>query len=74
MEMYAVHPFYGPARDIPISGLFWGALIVFALVVALILVGKAIGWLRDRRKFDGGGSTPQRPRGTEYRCNARGLA
>lgn len=54
MEMYAVRPYYGPAHDIPISGLFWGALIVVALVVALILVGKAIGWLRNRRGLDGG--------------------
>ncbi len=53
MEMYAVRPFYGPARDIPISGLFWGALIFVALVAALIFVGKAIGWLRNRRGFDG---------------------
>jgi hypothetical protein len=54
LEMYAVRPYHGPAHNIPISGLFWGALIAVALVVALILVGKAIGRLRNRRGLDGG--------------------
>ena len=51
MEMYA--RYYGD-YDFPISTLLWGALIFVALVASWILAGKAIGWLRNRRKFDGG--------------------
>ena len=36
--MYAAHYFRG--YDFPISTLFWGALIVVALVAACLLVGK----------------------------------
>jgi hypothetical protein len=42
--------------DIPISALFWGALIVVALVAAFLLVGKAIEKPRNPTVFDGGPS------------------
>jgi hypothetical protein len=51
MEMYAAY--YPPGYDLPISTFFWGAVIVVALVAACLLVGKAIEWLRNRRRFDG---------------------
>ena len=35
-------------------GFSGGTLIFVALVAALIFVGKAIGWLRNRRGLDGG--------------------
>jgi hypothetical protein len=41
-----------PGYDLPISTLFWGAVIFVALVAACLLIGKAIGWLRHRRRFD----------------------
>ncbi len=43
----------------PISTLFWGAVIVVALVAAYLLVGKAIETPRNRRKFDGAGAVNQ---------------
>jgi hypothetical protein len=51
MEMYAAQ--YPRGYDFPISTLFWGALIVVALVAACLLVGKAIESPRNRRRFDG---------------------
>jgi len=53
MENYAVRPYDGPYGEFEISTLFWGALIVVALVAVSLLAWKAIGWLRDRREFDG---------------------
>jgi hypothetical protein len=53
MEKYAVRPSNGQYGEFDISTLFWGALIVVALSVACLLASKAIGWLRNRRKFDG---------------------
>jgi hypothetical protein len=53
METYAARFIYGPARDLPISGLFWGALIFVALVVSVILAARALEWLRNRKKPDG---------------------
>ena len=46
MEMYAAY--YPPGYDFPISTLFWGAVIVVALVAACLFIGK-----RNRRRFDG---------------------
>jgi hypothetical protein len=57
MEMYA--RYYSPGYDLPISTLFWGAVIFVALVAACLLVGKAIGTPRNRRKFDGAGAVNQ---------------
>ena len=57
MEMYAAY--YPPGYDLPISTLFWGAVIVVALVAACLLVGKAIEGPRNRRKFDGAGAANQ---------------
>ena len=55
--MYAAH--YPPGYDFPISTLFWGAVIVVALVAACLLVGKTIETPRNRRKFDGAGGVNQ---------------
>jgi hypothetical protein len=44
---------YHPDFDFPISTLFWGALIFLALVVSWILAGKALEWLRNRKKPGG---------------------
>jgi hypothetical protein len=52
MEMYAAQ--YPHGYDFPISTLFWGALIFVALFVSCLVVGKAIGRVRNRRKVDGG--------------------
>jgi len=41
--------------DLPIPTLFWGAVIVVALVAAGLLVKRAIESLPDRRKFDDAG-------------------
>ena len=57
MEMYA--RYYSPGYDFPISTLFWGAVIVVALVAACLLVRKAIETPRNRRKFDGAGGVNQ---------------
>ena len=57
MEMYAAY--YPPGCDLPISTLFWGAVIFVALVAAWLLVRKAIETPRDRRKFDGAGAVNQ---------------
>ena len=58
MEMYA--RLYRPgADDFPTSPLFWGAVIVVALVAACLLVGKTIETPRNRRKFDGAGAVNQ---------------
>ena len=58
METYAAT--YGrDIHDFDIDTIFWGALIVVALVVACLLVGKAIEWLRNWRKFDGAGAVNQ---------------
>ena len=57
MEMYAAY--YPPGYDLPISTLFWGAVIVVALVAACLLVGKTIETPRNRRKFDGAGAVNQ---------------
>ena len=57
MEMYAAH--YPPGYDLPISTLFWGAVIFVALVAACLLVGKTIETPRNRRKFDGAGGVNQ---------------
>ena len=57
MEMYAAY--YPPGYDFPISTLFWGAVIVVALVAACLLVGKTIETPRNRRKFDGAGAVNQ---------------
>jgi hypothetical protein len=57
MEMYAAQ--YRPGYDFPISTLFWGAVIVVALVAVCLLVGKAIEGPRNRRKFDGAGAVNQ---------------
>ena len=57
MEMYAAY--YPPGYDFPISTLFWGAVIVVALVAACLLVGKTIETPRNRRKFDGAGGVNQ---------------
>ena len=52
MEIYAarlgIHDF-----DLPISPLFWGAVIFVAVVAAWILAGRAIARLRNRG-LDGG--------------------
>jgi hypothetical protein len=48
MEMYAAH--YPRGYDFPISTLFWGALIFVALVASFLVVGNAIGWLRNPTK------------------------
>ncbi len=42
----------GQICDFEISTLFWGALIVLALVVGCLLAGKAIEKLRNRTKLD----------------------
>jgi hypothetical protein len=55
--MYAAY--YPPGYDFPISTLFWGAVIVVALVAACLLVGKTIETPRNRRKFDGAGGVNQ---------------
>ena len=47
MEMYAAY--YPPGYDLPISTLFWGAVIFVAVVAAWILVGNAIKRQRNRR-------------------------
>ena len=47
MEMYAAY--YPPGYDLPISTLFWGAVIFVAVVAAWILVGNAIKRQRGRR-------------------------
>lgn len=52
MRNYAVSR-YNEYGEFDISTLFWGALIVVALVVACLLASKAIDWLRSRKKFDG---------------------
>ena len=52
MEMYAAQ--YPRGYDLPISSLFWGAVIVIALVAACLLVRKAIERPRKPRPFDGG--------------------
>ena len=57
MEMYAAY--YPPGYDFPITTLFWGAVIVVALVAACLLVGKTIETPRNRRKFDGAGAVNQ---------------
>jgi hypothetical protein len=57
MEMYAAY--YPPGYDFPISTLFWGAVIVVALVAACLLVGKTIETPRNRRKFYGAGGVNQ---------------
>ena len=57
MEMYAAY--YPPGYDFPITTLFWGAVIVVALVAAYLLVGKTIETPRNRRKFDGAGAANQ---------------
>ena len=44
---------YFPGYEFEISTLFWGALILVALVVACLFAWKAIQWLLNRRKFDG---------------------
>jgi hypothetical protein len=41
---------YPNGYDLPISTLFWGAVIVVALFVACLLVSKALGWVRGRRQ------------------------
>ena len=57
MEMYAAH--YPPGYDLPISTLFWGAVIFVALVAACFIVGNAVEGPRNRRKFDGTGAVNQ---------------
>jgi hypothetical protein len=57
MEIYAAQ--YPRGYDFPINTLFWGAVIVVALVAACLLVGKAIEGPRNRRKFDGAGAANQ---------------
>jgi hypothetical protein len=52
MEKYAVRPYNGRYDEFDIATLFWGAFIVVALL-ACLLASKAIGWLRNRRKFHG---------------------
>jgi hypothetical protein len=47
MEMYAAH--YPPGYDLPISTLFWGAVIFVALVAACFIVGNAVEGPRNRR-------------------------
>ena len=47
MEMYA--RYYSPGYDLPISTLFWGAVIFVAVVAAWILIGHAIKGQRNRR-------------------------
>ena len=49
MEMYAAH--YPPGYDLPISTLFWGAVIFVALVAACFIVGNAVEGPRNRRKI-----------------------
>ena len=50
MEMYA--RYYGD-YDFPISDFLWGSLIFVALVASVILAGKALEWLRNRKRPDG---------------------
>ena len=57
MEMYA--RYYSPGYDLPISTLFWGAVIFVALVAGCLLVGKTIETPRNGRKFDGPGAVNQ---------------
>ena len=40
-------------HDLPISALFWGAVIFVAVVVAWILDGRAIAKLRNQKTLDG---------------------
>jgi hypothetical protein len=51
MEMYAAQ--YPRGYDFPISTLFWGAVIVVAIVAACLLVGKAIEKPSDGRPKQG---------------------
>ncbi len=64
MEIYAarlgIHDF-----DLPISALFWGAVIFVAVVAAWILVGRAIGRLRNRR-LDGGAVEGGHTKGSQF--------
>jgi hypothetical protein len=57
MEIYAAQ--YPRGYDFPINTLFWGAVIVVALVAACLLVRKASEGPRNRRKFDGAGAVNQ---------------
>ena len=57
MELYA--RYYGE-YEFPISTLFWGALIVVALVASWIFAAKALGWLRNRKRLDGEAERGQR--------------
>jgi hypothetical protein len=54
MEMYAVR-YPSGGYDFPISTLFWGAVIVVALVAACLLVKRASESPYDRRHFDDAG-------------------
>jgi hypothetical protein len=47
MEIYVAATYPG-GHDFPISTLFWGAVIVVAVLVSCLLAWKAIGWVRDR--------------------------
>src|SRR6478672_10700103 len=49
MEMGA--GYYG--YDLPISTYFWGMLIFVAVVASLILAGRALERLRNRKRLDG---------------------
>jgi len=68
---------YYPGYEFEISTLFWGALILVALVVACLFAWKAIQWLLNRRKFDGAadeGEHPEDPKDPWAQAISRPLA
>ena len=52
-------------HDLPISALFWGAVIFVAVVAAWILSGRAIARLRNRR-LDGGAVEGGHTKGSQF--------
>ena len=76
METYVAARYY-PGYEFEISTLFWGALILVALVVACLFARKAIQWLLNRRKFDGAadeGEHPEDPKDPWAQAISRPLA
>ena len=64
MEIYAASIFGD--HDLPISALFWGAVIFVAVVAAWILVERAIAKLLKQKTLDGGAVEGGHTKGSQF--------